>query len=91
MTGNIDRERARETILWADVTGSPAAGLYSGRSQGCGSDLTIWGMGIAETHFDADGFHRILRSDLHMGDTKIQKLDRVKRRRRTAEPTGTRL
>jgi hypothetical protein len=35
--------------------------------------LTVWGMGIAETDFDADGLPEYALTS--MGDTKLQKLD----------------
>jgi hypothetical protein len=45
--------------------------LYSA-SQGW-QRLTVWGMGIAETDFDADGLPEYALTS--MGDTKLQKLD----------------
>jgi len=56
--------------LWQMTEGRPPR-LYSA-SQGW-QRLTIWGMGIAETDFDADGLPEYALTS--MGDTKLQKLD----------------
>ena len=67
-----DRQYYREgqEQLWQMTEGRPPR-LYSA-SQGW-QRLTIWGMGIAETDFDADGLPEYALTS--MGDTKLQKLD----------------
>ncbi|MBC7280141.1 CRTAC1 family protein [Hoeflea sp.] len=67
-----DRQYYREgqEQLWQMSEGRPPR-LYSA-SQGW-QRLTIWGMGIAETDFDADGLPEYALTS--MGDTKLQKLD----------------
>jgi len=62
--------RGGEEQLWKISEGRPPR-LYT-KSQGW-QRLTIWGMGIAETDFDADGLPEYALTS--MGDTKIQKLD----------------
>jgi enediyne biosynthesis protein E4 len=56
--------------LW-EMSEGRAPRLYTA-SQGW-QRLTVWGMGIAETDFDADGLPEYALTS--MGDTKLQKLD----------------
>ena len=70
ITNDRQYYRGGEEQLWEMSQGRPPR-LYSS-SQGW-QRLTIWGMGIAETDFDADGLPEYALTS--MGDTKIQKLD----------------
>ncbi|WP_052161677.1 ASPIC/UnbV domain-containing protein [Hoeflea sp. BAL378] len=70
ITNDRQYYRDGEEQLWQMAEGRPPR-LYS-KSQGW-QRLTIWGMGIAETDFDADGLPEYALTS--MGDTKIQKLD----------------
>ncbi|KJS07874.1 MAG: ASPIC/UnbV domain-containing protein [Hoeflea sp. BRH_c9] len=70
ITNDRQYYRGGEEQLWEMNEGRPPR-LYSA-SQGW-QRLTIWGMGIAETDFDADGLPEYALTS--MGDTKIQKLD----------------
>jgi hypothetical protein len=67
MTGNIT---AVDRNSFGICQGRPPR-LYTA-SQGW-QRLTVWGMGIAETDFDADGLPEYALTS--MGDTKLQKLD----------------
>ncbi len=70
ITNDRQYYRGGEEQLW-DMRDGQAPRLYSS-SQGW-QRLTIWGMGIAETDFDADGLPEYALTS--MGDTKLQKLD----------------
>ncbi|MDF1606746.1 CRTAC1 family protein [Hoeflea sp. YIM 152468] len=70
ITNDRQYYRGGEEQLWEMPEGRPPR-LYSA-SQGW-QRLTIWGMGIAETDFDADGLPEYALTS--MGDTKLQKLD----------------
>ncbi|MCY0150309.1 CRTAC1 family protein [Hoeflea sp. G2-23] len=70
VTNDRQYYRGGEEQLW-DVSPGRAPKLYSA-SQGW-QRLTIWGMGIAEIDFDADGLPEYALTS--MGDTKLQKLD----------------
>lgn len=70
ITNDRQYYRGGEEQLW-DMRDGRAPRLYSA-SQGW-QRLTIWGMGIAETDFDADGLPEYALTS--MGDTKLQKLD----------------
>jgi hypothetical protein len=70
ITNDRQYYRGGEEQLWDLREGRPPR-LYSA-SQGW-QRLTIWGMGIAETDFDADGLPEYALTS--MGDTKLQKLD----------------
>lgn len=70
ITNDRQYYRGGEEQLWEMTEGRPPR-LYTA-SQGW-QRLTIWGMGIAETDFDADGLPEYALTS--MGDTKIQKLD----------------
>lgn len=70
ITNDRQYYRGGEEQLWEMIEGRPPR-LYSA-SQGW-QRLVIWGMGIAETDFDADGLPEYALTS--MGDTKLQKLD----------------
>jgi len=70
VTNDRQYYRGGQEQLW-DLRDGRAPRLYSS-SQGW-QRLTIWGMGIAETDFDADGLPEYALTS--MGDTKLQKLD----------------
>lgn len=70
ITNDRQYYRGGEEQLW-EISGGRPPRLYSS-SQGW-QRLTIWGMGIAETDFDADGLPEYALTS--MGDTKLQKLD----------------
>jgi len=70
ITNDRQYYRDGQEQLWKMIEGRPPR-LYSS-SQGW-QRLTIWGMGIAETDFDADGLPEYALTS--MGDTKLQKLD----------------
>jgi hypothetical protein len=70
ITNDRQYYRDGEEQLW-DMRDGQAPRLYS-TSQGW-QRLTVWGMGIAETDFDADGLPEYALTS--MGDTKLQKLD----------------
>lgn len=70
ITNDRQYYRGGQEQLW-DLREGRAPRLYSS-SQGW-QRLTIWGMGIAETDFDADGLPEYALTS--MGDTKLQKLD----------------
>ena len=70
ITNDRQYYRGGEEQLWKITEGRPPR-LFSA-SQGW-QRLSIWGMGIAETDFDADGVPEYALTS--MGDTKIQKLD----------------
>jgi len=70
ITNDRQYYRGGEEQLWQMSQGRPPR-LYTA-SQGW-QRLTVWGMGIAETDFDADGLPEYALTS--MGDTKLQKLD----------------
>lgn len=70
ITNDRQYYRGGEEQLWEMSQGRPPR-LYTA-SQGW-QRLTVWGMGIAETDFDADGLPEYALTS--MGDTKLQKLD----------------
>lgn len=70
ITNDRQYNRGGEEQLWEMSVGRPPR-LYT-TSQGW-QRLTVWGMGIAETDFDADGLPEYALTS--MGDTKVQKLD----------------
>jgi enediyne biosynthesis protein E4 len=70
ITNDRQYYRGGEEQLWEMSEGRPPR-LYTS-SQGW-QRLTVWGMGIAETDFDADGLPEYALTS--MGDTKLQKLD----------------
>ena len=72
VTNDRHYHRDGEEQLWRLDAGRYPR-LYS-RSDGW-APLVIWGMGIAETDLDADGFPEYALTS--MGDTKLQKLDTV--------------
>ncbi|MCZ4290890.1 CRTAC1 family protein [Hoeflea alexandrii] len=70
ITNDRQYYRGGEEQLW-EMSEGRAPRLYTA-SQGW-QRLTVWGMGIAETDFDADGLPEYALTS--MGDTKLQKLD----------------
>jgi hypothetical protein len=70
ITNDRQYYRGGQEQLWEMNQGRPPR-LYTA-SQGW-QRLTVWGMGIAETDFDADGLPEYALTS--MGDTKLQKLD----------------
>ncbi|MCC0034473.1 MAG: CRTAC1 family protein [Hoeflea sp.] len=70
ITNDRQYYRGGEEQLWQMSQGR-APRLYTA-SQGW-QRLSVWGMGIAETDFDADGLPEYALTS--MGDTKLQKLD----------------